>query len=32
MMRDWLEHKLAPIIERAVRVELARVLDQANGA
>jgi cell pole-organizing protein PopZ len=32
MMREWLEQKLAPIIERAVRVELARVLDQADGA
>jgi uncharacterized protein len=28
MMRDWLAEKLAPIIERLVRAELARALGE----
>ena len=30
MMRDWLDEKLVPIIERLVRTELARALGQAE--
>ena len=32
MMRDWLEEKLVPIVERLVQTELARALGQADGA
>ena len=30
MMRGWLEEKLMPIVERAVKSELARALDEAE--
>ena len=30
MMRGWLEEKLMPIVERAVKSELARALDEAD--
>ena len=32
MMRDWLAEKLAPIIERLVRAELARALGEMDGS
>jgi len=31
MMRDWLEEKAAPIVERAVQSQLARALGQVDG-
>lgn len=31
MMRDWLEEKAAPIVERAVQRQLARALGQVDG-
>jgi hypothetical protein len=31
MMRDWLEDKAAPIVERAVQSQLARALGQVDG-
>ena len=30
MMSGWLEEKLMPIVERAVKSELARALDEAD--
>lgn len=32
MMRDWLEEKAAPIVERAVQTQLARALGHVDGA
>jgi len=31
LMRDWLEEKAAPIVERAVQTQLARALGQVDG-
>jgi hypothetical protein len=31
MMRDWLEEKAAPIVERALQSQLARALGQVDG-
>jgi uncharacterized protein len=31
MMRDWMAEKLGPIVERLVRAELARALDESQG-
>ena len=31
MMRDWLEEKAAPIVERAVQSQLTRALGQVDG-
>jgi cell pole-organizing protein PopZ len=32
MMRDWLEEKAVPIVERAVQSQLVRALGQVDGA